>query len=229
MTAPGLPALPLRLVIFDCDGVLVDSEALSREVIAAEAARMGLAFTEDAARQFTGLRWTDLQPVLEGLAGRTLPPDWPIHMQNLLIAHMHGRLRAIPGAANALRAVTAAGLPFRVASNSSHAEMAEKFAETGLAALVGERKHSAKDVGVGKPDPALFLAAATAEGVPAGACLVIEDSIPGVTAAHAAGMACLALVPEGDTAPFMALGARPIRSFAELPGILRDAMLQRAA
>lgn len=214
----------LALVIFDCDGVLVDSEAISREVIISECRRLGLAMDDAWARRFTGLRWSDLQPVLEAEAGQTLPADWPMRMQDGLIAAMAGRLQAMPGAAEAMRAVAGLGLPYRIASNSSHAEMAAKFADTGLTQLTQGRCHSAKDVGVGKPAPDLFLAVAKAAGVAPGACLVVEDSVPGVTAARAAGMACLAYAPHGGDAPLLAQGAVPIRSLGEVARVAGQCM-----
>jgi HAD superfamily hydrolase (TIGR01509 family) len=219
----------LRLVIFDCDGVLVDSEGLSRDVVVGEAARLGWVMTGEDAKRFTGLRWTDLQPVFEHESGQKLPAEWPVHMQDLLIAALDGHLQPVPGAADVLRSTASLGLPYRVASNSSHAEMVAKFADTGLTDLVAGRMHSAKDVGVGKPAPDLFLAAAAAEGVPPEACVVVEDSIPGVTAARAAGMACYAYVPEGDPDHLVALGAEPVRSLAALPALFRRAMLENAA
>ena len=132
-----------------------------------------------------------------------------------------------------LRATAALGVPYRVASNSSRAEMAAKFAATGLAPLVAGRLHSFEDVlaagGRGKPAPDLYLAAAAAEAVPPAACLVIEDSVPGVQAAVAAGMICLGFAPHGDAAPLRAAGvAGVLRSLAELPPILRE-MLRSAA
>jgi HAD superfamily hydrolase (TIGR01509 family) len=225
--------LPLQLVIFDCDGVLVDSEPASRRVLAAEAARRGWHLTEDAARRWTGLRWSDLQPMFEQECGCKLPADWPLCMQTRLIAAMEGNVTAIPGAAAALRATATLGIPYRIASNSSHEEMQAKFAATGLAPLVAGRVHSARDVGRGKPAPDLFLAAATAERASPAACLVIEDSRPGVTAALAAGMTCLAYLPQGDLDSdpdgLASLGAHPITSLFALPPLLKTALLGCAA
>lgn len=221
--------MTLRLVIFDCDGVLVDSEGLSQIVVLREAARLGWALDAGTAHGFMGRRWSDLQPVFEAHAGVKLPADWPLHMQNQLLALAGTALKPVPGAAAALEAVTALGLPYRVASNSSRAEMAAKFAVTGLTGLVGDRIHSAADMGRGKPDPHVFLAAAAAEGVAPGECLVIEDSVPGVTAARAAGMGCVALTPPGDPLGLAARGARLIASLAELPALLRAALQDNAA
>jgi beta-phosphoglucomutase-like phosphatase (HAD superfamily) len=123
-----------------------------------------------------------------------------------------------------LAATAALGLPFRVASNSSHEEMAVKFERTRLTPLVTGLTHSARDVAAGKPAPDVFLAAAAAAGVPPGACLVVEDSVPGALAARAAGMACIGLAPHGDDPALRAAGAVLIRSLAELPVILKAAM-----
>jgi HAD superfamily hydrolase (TIGR01509 family) len=208
------------LVIFDCDGVLVDSEPASRVVVFEAAAALGWALTEDEAHGFVGLRWSDLQAVFQRHTAVPLGLDWPDHMQARLIAALDGHLRAIPGAAEVLQAVTALGLPYRVASNSSHEEMAVKFRLAGLDALVAGRVHSARDVGVGKPAPDLFLAAAAAAHVPPGACVVVEDSAPGVTASVAAGIACIGYAPDGDVFGLAALGAVLVRSLAEIPPLL---------
>ena len=220
--------LPLRLVIFDCDGVLIDSEPLSRQILAAEAASLGWVIDSAQMHDFTGLRWSDLQPIFERAIGRTLPASWPIDVQGRLIAAMRDGIAVVPGVEEALDAVAALGLKLRVASNSSHEEMAEKFARTGLSARLAGRIHSARDVPAGKPSPALFLAAAAAEGIPPGACLVVEDSRPGIMAAAAAGMACVAYAPEG-LADDLARLAAPIGALPDLIPMLRAAMLERAA
>ncbi len=219
----------LRLVIFDCDGVLVDSEGMSREVVLGEAARLGWTLDEAGAVGFTGRRWSDLQADFEAGSGMKLPESWPLDMQRHLLARMAGGIASMPGAADMLRATTELGLPYRIASNSSHEEMAAKFAATGLAGLVAGRCHSAKDVGVGKPAPALFLAAAAAAGVAPPDCLVLEDSLPGVIAALRAGMVCVAYVPHGDKFGVMALGAIPIVSLDDLQPLLRARMRDQAA
>lgn len=221
--------LPLQLVIFDCDGVLVDSEPASRRLLVAEAARYGCRLTDEAARRWTGLAWSDLQPLFEHECGCKLLPEWPLSMQTRLTATLQGNVTAIPGAAEALRAVTALGVSYRIASNSSHEEMAAKFAATGLASLVAGLVHSARDVGRGKPAPDLYLAAAAAEHVAPGACLVVEDSRPGVTAAVAAGMTCLVYLPHGDPDGLVSLGATPIATLSAVLPLLKIALLGCAA
>ena len=218
----------IRLVIFDCDGVLVDSEGPSNRVVAEEITKLGWPMTEaESTALFVGRRLSDIPPVVEARLGRPVPEDWVEALRQGLIRSFT-TLQSIPGAHEALRAVAALGLPLRVASNSSHEEMEVKFRHTGLAALVQGRQHSARDVPRGKPAPDVFLAAAAAEGVPPATCLVVEDSVPGVTAAVAAGMAVLGLDPHGDGAALRDAGARPIRSLADVPAILQAAM-RRAA
>jgi beta-phosphoglucomutase-like phosphatase (HAD superfamily) len=141
-----------------------------------------------------------------------------------MIAALADDVAAIPGAAEALEALTEAGMPWRVASNSSHEEMAVKFGRTGMVHLVGDRQHSAEDmmrIGLnGKPDPHLFLAAAEAAGVPPARCVVIEDSIPGARAARRAGMTCLGFSPHGSGIELAAEGAGIFKAMAELPALL---------
>ena len=217
--------LPLRLVIFDCDGVLVDSEGPSNRIVAEEVTALGWPMTyEESCERFVGGRLSDIPPVVEPRIGRAVPDDWVDRLRARIVAALAADVEPIPGAAAALQAVAALGLAMRVASNSSHEEMAVKFDRTGLAHLVRDRLHSARDVARGKPAPDLFLHAAAAAGVPAGACLVVEDSVPGAAAARAAGMACVALAPLGASALLLATGAVPIRSLDELPALLRQAM-----
>jgi beta-phosphoglucomutase-like phosphatase (HAD superfamily) len=193
-------------------------------VVAAEISKLGWPMTEaESTALFIGHRLADIPTVVEARIGRPVPAGWVELLRKSLIAAFD-RLETIPGAADALRAVAALGLPFRVASNSSHEEMDVKFRHTGLAALIAGRQHSARDVPRGKPHPDVFLAAAAAERVPPAACLVVEDSVPGVTAAVAAGMAVIGLDVHGDGAALRRAGARPVRALAELPAILRHAM-----
>jgi HAD superfamily hydrolase (TIGR01509 family) len=221
----GLMRAPLRLVIFDCDGVLVDSEGPSNRLVAEEITALGWPMTTaESQALFVGRRLSDIPAMVEPKIGRPVPPGWIEYLRDKLIAMLADEVEAMPGARDVLVAVTGLGLPFRVASNSSHAEMAVKFERTGLAHLVTGLLHSARDVPRGKPAPDVFLAAAKAGGVPPESCLVIEDSVPGAMAARAAGMACIGLAPYGDDPALRAVGAVLIRSLDELPAILRAAM-----
>ena len=216
---------PLRLVIFDCDGVLVDSEGPSNRLVAQEITALGWPMTtEQSCELFVGRRLSDIPPMIEAQLGRPIPSGWVAQLREKLIRLLSDEVEAMPGAHDALRAVTALGLPYRIASNSSHEEMDVKFRRVAMLDLVQGRLHSARDVRKGKPAPDLFLHAAAAEGIPPTACLVIEDSVPGAQAARAAGMACIGLAPHGDDPALRATGAVLIRSFDELPAILRRAI-----
>ena len=222
------PALPLQLVIFDCDGVLVDSEGPSNRAVAEEVTKLGWVMDEaESMRQFVGFRLEAMPAVIAARTGRDVPAGWVEAVRARLIAVLAAELELMPGVVDVLAAIAAMGVPMRVASNSSMREMAAKFGRTGLMHLL-ERAHSADEVGRGKPAPDVFLSAAAAEGVAPGACVVIEDSVPGTQAAVAAGMACLCLVPHGDGAAQQAAGGTIIRSLSEVPALLQRARRQAA-
>jgi HAD superfamily hydrolase (TIGR01509 family) len=217
----------LALVIFDCDGVLIDSEALCDRVVSADLVRQGWSLTPvDCHRLFLGLTFPDIQLAAEAHLNRPLGNDWTDRIVCQVTKVMEAEADPIPGAREALEATTALGLPYRIASNSSRPEMAAKFARAGLSALVEGRIHSAYDLIArgkrGKPDPDLFLEAAAAQGVSPDVCVVIEDSLAGVRAAAAAGMVCLGFSPDGDGAHLRAAGALPFASMFALPDLLRD-------
>ena len=212
---------PLLLVIYDCDGVLVDSEPVANRVIAAELTALGWAMSADEAEaHFLGLSNIDMQPIIERHLKRRLPDTWQKALTRKMLVGLADGVGAIPGAVEALHATTRLGLPWRVASNSSHEEMAVKFGWLGIRDLVAGRVHSHRDVARGKPAPDLFLAAAAAQGVAPEHCVVIEDSVPGATAAAAAGMACLGYAAQHDGARLRAVGAMPFGSMFELPALL---------
>jgi len=218
---------PLRLVIFDCDGVLIDSEALCDRVVSAELQQAGWQVSpEDCHRLFLGLTFADIQRAAEAQLRRSLGADWVAGVVQRVTAVMAAEAGPVPGAREALEATRDMGLPFRVASNSSRAEMSAKFARAGLAEILKGRIHSAYDLiplgKRGKPDPALFLKAAAAEGVPPESCLVIEDSLAGVRGAVAAGMTCLAYIPNGDGAALTQAGGLPFSSLFALPDLIRS-------
>ena len=214
-------AAPLRLVIYDCDGVLVDSEPVANRIVAAELTALGWAMTAaESDRYFLGLTFADMQPIIEHRLGRPLTTDWKQSLMRKVIAAMAEGVDGIPGAIDALHATTALGLPWRVASNSSHEEMQVKFSRLGILDMVAGRVHSHRDVARGKPAPDLFLAAAAAQGIAPEHCLVIEDSVPGATAAAAAGMPCLGYAPHHDGSRLLAVGAVPFRSMFDLPSLL---------
>ncbi len=224
---------PLRLVIFDCDGVLIDSEPICNRVVAAMLTSLGWEMTpETCERMFIGMSFHSMRPLIEARLHHGLPRTWEADLAARVAGVMAREAMAIPGAERAVRAVEALGLDWRVASNSSHREMEAKFGRTGLAALVAGRLHSVEDMIAegrpGKPAPNLFLSAACSAGAEPGACLVLEDSVLGARGAAAAGMMCWALCPNGAGAALAAEGALPFRSLAEFPALLRTEIRRRA-
>jgi len=220
---------PIAMVIFDCDGVLIDSEPLTDRIVASVLTEQGWPITAaECHHRFLGLSFHDMLPMVEARLNRPLGADWIDRLVTRLTAALAAGVEPIPGARAALEATAALGLPWRIASNSSHTEMAAKFTRTGLSDIVAGRTHSAVDIiaagGRGKPAPDLFLAAAAAEGVHPGACLVVEDSVAGVRAAMAAGMACLGFCPDDDGGRLRAEGARPFHALHTLPDLLQAAL-----
>ena len=211
----------LRLVIFDCDGVLVDSEGIANRIIARELTAIGWTMSpQEADHLFLGMTLPDMTPIIEAKTGRKLSEEWRHHIRSQFIDVLGHEVTAIDGAVAALDGVSALGLPWRIASNSSHEEMRVKFARIGITEKVAGRTHSHRDVQRGKPAPDLFLATAAAEGVLPGECVVIEDSTTGAKAAAAAGMDCLGYVPHGEGVNLRAVGAIPFRSMYDLPGLI---------
>jgi HAD superfamily hydrolase (TIGR01509 family) len=219
-----LPApMSLELIIFDCDGVLVDSETVAGRVAAASLADLGWHITpEECQQRFTGMSLRDLIPIVEARVGK-LPPTWLAGLACRMLHAMQRDLKPMPGALETLLATDALELPWRIASNSSRMEMAAKLAVTGIAALVGDRYHAVSDVPRPKPAPDLFQAAATAQGAVPEACLVIEDSPTGIRAARAAGMSCIGFAPRNDGTILRALGAPVVYALTDLPPLFARA------
>lgn len=207
--------MKIDLIIFDCDGVLVDSEVVANQVIARELTKLGWKMTpEESVKNFLGMNITDMQPIIEAHLGRALPKEWPKELATSVIAEMKTKTVLMPGAVEVLKKVTKDGLDWRIASNSSDAEMEVKFACTGLTEIVKGRYISAGRViakgGKAKPAPDVYLEAAKEAGVAPENCIVVEDSPLGVRAAVAAGMTCYGLDPHGDGAALKAEGAKSI-------------------
>jgi HAD superfamily hydrolase (TIGR01509 family) len=204
------------LVIFDCDGVLVDSEPLSNRILAERLSAIGLpTTTEESIRDYMGRSWKTDQEIIEGRLGRPLPPGWVDAYHAEVLEAFERELRPIPGVVAALDAIE---VPSCVASSSAHPRIRAALRATGLLARFEGRIFSATDVDHGKPAPDLFLLAAATLGCEPSRCIVVEDAPTGVQAAHAAGMAVLGYA--GMTRPELLDGARVFTSMAELPALL---------
>ena len=209
-----------KLVIFDCDGVLVDSEPITNRLMAEDMTAHGLPMTRDEAIElFVG---GTIQSVFE-LArskGATLPDDWVETFYERMIETLRNEITIIPGIESVLDALDRVGIPYCVASNGPIRKMEATLGETGLWDRLEGRLHSAHDVGVAKPDPGLFLHAALTMGVVPRDAIVIEDSNSGVRAAEAAGMRCYGFTRDTPEAKLTAHGAIPFDDMADLPGLL---------
>ena len=174
------------LVIFDCDGVLVDSEPIINRAHAEVLTACGYPITEeDLVERFCGMADPEMLAIIERERGSPLPPSYAARVGAIIEHGFVHSLVAIAGVAEVLDALPA---PVCVASSSSLDQICRKLELTGLLARFGENLFSATMVARGKPAPDLFLHAAAEMRAPPAHCIVIEDSEAGVTAAVAAGM-----------------------------------------
>ncbi|MDX2548818.1 HAD family hydrolase [Streptomyces sp. WI04-05B] len=181
------------LVIFDNDGVLVDSEAISNTLLAAYLTELGHPTSyEDSLRDYMGSAMHRVHELVEERSGRRLPDDFDDVFHSRVFAAFERELRPVAGVMDVLEKLAADGVPYCVASSGSHERIRVGHRTTGLDRWFdAERVFSAQDVGRGKPAPDLFLYAAERMGVAADRCVVVEDSPLGVRAAVAAGMEVL--------------------------------------
>jgi HAD superfamily hydrolase (TIGR01509 family) len=212
--------MPRRgLVIFDCDGVLVDSESISNGVLAEMLSAEGLPTTlAQARRDYQGLLLAEVRTRAQEQLGRQLPEDWLGRYERRRAAVFRAELQPVPGAAQAVRAVDAAGLAACVASQGKLAKTRLSLELTGLRELFADGQlFSAESVPRGKPHPDLFLHAAEAMGVEPARSVVVEDTPSGVTAAVAAGMRAIGYAADSDERALAGAGAEIIHSLRELP------------
>ena len=214
-----------ELVIFDCDGVLVDSERLVVGIESALLGELGWPLSPDGVVElFMGRSEDAVHALVAERIGPRLARVYARRVKELTLAAFRSELVAVDGAADALRALAAAGVATCVASSGSHDKMGVTLRTTGLWPLVEGRIFSASEVAHGKPEPDLFLHAARSMGADPARCAVVEDSVPGVRAALAAGMTVFGylggLAPPGALA---AAGARPVAYLGDLVALVAGA------
>jgi HAD superfamily hydrolase (TIGR01509 family) len=208
-----------ELVIFDCDGVLVDSDRISLRIQAERISALGLEMTyEDCVREFLGLGMAATLEILAERLGRAVPEGWEAELNATVKEGFRRELQPIPGVVEALERIE---LPTCVASSGSHEKMRFNLGLTGLWDRFAGRIFSAEEVERGKPSPDLFLHAASRMSIPPGRCLVVEDSPFGVAGAKAAGMAALGFAA---ATPSEHLGAADavFTAMEDLPGLISD-------
>jgi HAD superfamily hydrolase (TIGR01509 family) len=207
-----------ELVIFDCDGVLVDSEGISNRILAECLSAIGVPTTpESSMRDYMGRSWRECVPLFEARLGAALPHDFETGYRARLSVAFREELREVPGIRDAL-----ARIPTRtcVASSGGHDKMQLTLGQTGLYDRFAGRIFSAVEVARAKPFPDLFLYAAQSLGVEPGRCAVVEDSPRGVEAGVAAGMAVFGYAARTASESLAALGARVFRDMRALPALL---------
>ncbi len=189
----------IELVIFDCDGVLIDSELIGCAADAEVLTEAGFPISsEEMIRRFAGVPAAATYAAVEAQFGRPLPADLRARARERIFAKYRSELQAMPGAYELL-----SGLPARacVASSSTPSKLALGLVETDLFELLYPHIYSAALVERGKPFPDIFLYAASRMEAEPAACLVVEDSVAGVTAGRAAGMRCIGFVGGSHCSP----------------------------
>lgn len=213
---------PIDLVIFDCDGVLVDSETLSVEIDRRVLADLGWPLTaDDILHRFVGRTSEHFRAEVEAHLGRPLSDDWEAPYQHWYDEAFERELEAVAGVEAAIDAI---GVLTCVASNGPHQKIRTTLGLTGLLSRFEGRIFSADDVANGKPAPDLFLHAAAMLGVSPSRSIVVEDSRFGVAAARAAGMRVLGYA--GGLTPAEWLEGEDTTVFTDmdaLPGLLEAA------
>ncbi len=212
------------LIIFDCDGVLVDSEVISCRVHADVLTRHGYPISAEQVRQrFLGRTTHDATVEIERQLGRPLGETYDLERQTALLAALADKVEAIPHVHDALDAIDAR---ICVASSAAHDKIFTTLSRTGLYQRFAPNIFSGTQVSHGKPAPDLFLLAARQMAALPGRCVVIEDSVPGVTGALAAGMTVLGFhggshCRPGDGEALRAAGAAvTFDDMRQLPGLI---------
>jgi HAD superfamily hydrolase (TIGR01509 family) len=215
----GSSGLEWDLVIFDCDGVLVDSERISVAIDVRVLAELGWPLTEaEVIDRFVGRSEAYMVAEIEKALGRRLAAGWDEDYRRLYRDAFEAELAPVEGVVAALDALRA---PTCVASSSSHERLRHTLGLTGLLERFDGRIFSADDVRHGKPAPDLFLHAAATLGADAVRCAVVEDSRHGVEAARAAGMHAFAYAGGLTAADRLAGPATTVfEDMRELPALL---------
>ncbi|NVK34215.1 MAG: HAD family phosphatase [Rhodobacteraceae bacterium] len=212
-----------ELVIFDCDGVLVDTETIANQVLAKVMTDLGVPMDgHTSQRTFMGRTLEAVQEIAEDMSGKTLPADWPDMIRKLDLEAFEAGVSAIDGVTDVVAFLKDQNIPYCVGSSGKYAKMKVTLGSSGLLPLFEDVLYSAQDCKAGKPAPDIFLLAASGMGKAPEASVVIEDSIPGIMAARAAGMKVFGYTadPACDPAAMEAAGAILFSQMRDLPDLL---------
>lgn len=189
--------MDLKLVIFDCDGVLVDTEVVFNQTLIEDLAEHGLNLTlTECMALFVGGTISSVKGEAEKL-GAELPESWVGDFYVKAYNRLRETAEPIAGIKQVLDHLDKVGMPYCVASNGRVEKMEITLGRAGMLSRFSDVMFSAQTLGTAKPEPDLFLAAAQAFNVKPEDCVVIEDSLTGVLAAEAAGMKCFGYAPSG--------------------------------
>ena len=209
------------LVIFDCDGVLVDSEPIAARLTAEAVSELGWQMSAEVAKaEFLGDTFTNIIRRVEEKLGHGVPTDWPARSQANLLAALERELEPVAGVRGVIDTLVAAGVSLAVGSQGTHEKMKLTLGVTGLLPYFEGRVFSASQVARPKPAPDLFLLAAQTLGFSPSQTVVIEDSTRGVNAALAAGMRILGYTASVGRDAIIAAGAEPVDDLALVPAML---------
>ena len=210
-----------KAVLFDCDGVLVDSEPATFRLLQQEFAQHGLHLTlPEMERRLIGGTMETVRQTANAL-GAGLPPEWVGDFYERLYAHLRAGTALMPGASALLDRLDAAGIPYAVGSNGLHRKMEATLGQhPAMWARLHDRLFSGQELGCPKPDPGLYLHAAAFLGVSAADCVVVEDSATGARAAVAAGMRCLGFAPQGASDALVAVCPEIITDLGQIPALI---------
>ncbi|OAN29329.1 haloacid dehalogenase [Plantibacter sp. H53] len=219
------------LVIFDCDGTLVDTERISVRVNLQLLNEVGGDYTEAEVRElFVGASLETYATLVEQRLGKPLEADWIQRWSDMFRGICERELEAVDGVVVALDGIAATGVPLCVASNGMLHDVVRNLGQVGIHDRFDGRIFSATDVAVGKPAPDLFLHAAADFDTAPERCAVVEDSVVGVLAARAAGMTVYAYA--GGMTPAERLigdGTHVFDDMRLLPDLIRDTWATSAA
>ncbi|CAB3669324.1 HAD family phosphatase [Achromobacter sp. SIMBA_011] len=197
-----MPTPAPRLVIFDCDGVLIDSEIIAARAQSRALAEHGIAITpQEAARRFAGIPDADMWQTLQDENARALPADFARQYADRLQDTFRQELRALPGVRETLAALRQRGMAYCVASSSTPPKLEAALKLVGLWEEFAPNVFSTAQVAHGKPAPDVFLFAARQMRTAILECVVVEDSVPGVRAARAARMRAVGYIGASHNGP----------------------------
>jgi len=207
------------LVIFDCDGVLVDSEMITNRIFVLMLNELGLTLSlDDMFEQFVGRSMPQCLTLVAGLLGRPIPDGFTEEFQSRSAAALKSELKAVTDIDTVLAALD---VPFCVASSGTHEKMRTTLGVTGLLPQFTGKMYSVTEVARSKPYPDVFLHAASEQGVAPAACAVIEDTPTGVSAGVAAGMTVFGYCALTPRSSLITAGAHhTFERMRDLPGLL---------